>query len=155
MKVKGLWLFGLSGAGKTFLSKLIYKKLEKAFLIDGDYVRKNVSTDLSFSKKDRTIQCERLIGIANIALKNQCFPIVTSAYLTKKNNAKLDKKKIIVIKIVRKKKYVLKKSTYKLNKKNIVGKDILYEKFKYQKFYNNKNYKKNIDKLLKKLKLIF
>ena len=155
MKVKGLWLFGLSGSGKTFLSKIVAKKIKKSFLIDGDIVRKNVSFDLSFSKEDRSKQCERLIGISKIALKNNCFPIVTSAYLTKKNNKDLIKKKIAVIKIIRSKKYVYRKKTYKLNKKNIVGKDILFEKFKFVKFYNNKNYIKNIDKLLKNLKIIF
>ena len=154
MKVKGLWLFGLSGSGKTFLSKLVAKKIKKSFLIDGDIVRKNVSFDLSFSKEDRSKQCERLIGISNIAIKNRCFPIITSAYLTKKNNKDLIKKKIVVIKIIRSKKYVFRKKTYKLNKKNIVGKDILFEKFKFKKFYNNMNYKKNIDKLLNNLKII-
>ena len=154
MKFKGLWLFGLSGSGKTFLSKLFAKKIKKSFLIDGDIVRKNVSFDLSFSKEDRSKQCKRLIGISNIALKNGCFPIVTSAYLTKINNNDLIKKKIAVIKIIRSRKYVFRKKTYKLNKKNIVGKDILFEKFKSRKFYNNKNYRKNIDELLKNLKII-
>ena len=59
-----------------------------------------------------------------------------------------------MIKIIRSKKYVFRKKTYKLNKKNIVGKDILFEKFKFKKFYNNMNYKKNIDKLLNNLKII-
>lgn len=155
MKTRGIWFFGESGVGKTFLSNIISKKINKSFLIDGDDVRKLISKDLSFSKKDRVIQCKRLLGIANISLKNRLFPIVSSAFLTKEDNSLLVKKKFAVIRVYRKKEEVLKKKTYKIYKKNIVGRDILYERFKYYKFYNNKNYLNNIDTFIKKLKLNF
>ena len=34
MKIKGIWLFGLSGSGKTYLSKKIAKQIKNSFLID-------------------------------------------------------------------------------------------------------------------------
>ena len=155
MKTRGIWFFGESGVGKTFLSNIISKKINKSFLIDGDDVRKLISKDLSFSKEDRAIQCKRLLGIANISLKNKLFPIVSSAFLTKEDNSLLVKKKIAVIRVYRKKEEVLKKKTYKIYKKDIVGRDILYDRFKYYKFYNDKNYLNNIDTFIKKLKLNF
>jgi adenylylsulfate kinase len=155
MRTRGIWFFGESGVGKTFLSNKISKKISKSFLIDGDDVRKLISKDLSFSKEDRAIQCKRLLGIANISIKNRLFPIVSSAFLTKKDNNLLLKKKFAVVRVYRKKEEVLKKKIYKIYKKDIVGKDIHYEKFKHYKIYNNKNYLNNINIFIKKLKLNF
>jgi adenylylsulfate kinase-like enzyme len=45
---KGLWLFGQSGCGKTYLSKKISKNIKKPFIIDGDEVRKLISFDLGY-----------------------------------------------------------------------------------------------------------
>lgn len=151
MVFKGIWLFGLSGVGKTFLSKQIKKKKINSLIIDGDDVRKYVSHDLLFSIGDRSIQCKRLYGIAQIVMKNNFFPIISSAYLSNEIREKLKKKKILVVKVVRKKEDVLKSITYKKFNKNIVGKDIFYQKFKYLTFKNNQNYKKNLSNLLEKI----
>ena len=49
-----IWIIGLSGSGKTFLSKKIFKKLNgKKILVDGDVVRKYLTYDLGYTKKDR------------------------------------------------------------------------------------------------------
>ena len=49
-----IWIIGLSGSGKTYLSKKIYNKLKgKKILVDGDTVRKYITYNLKYSKKDR------------------------------------------------------------------------------------------------------
>ena len=51
-----IWLIGISGSGKSFYSKKIYnliKKRKKTILIDGDEVRKYITYNLKYSKKDR------------------------------------------------------------------------------------------------------
>ena len=83
-KIKGVWLFGLSGSGKTFLSKKILKKKNKSFLIDGDLFRSLISFDLGYSKADRTQQNKRVLGLAKIVIKNGYFPVISSVYLDPK-----------------------------------------------------------------------
>ena len=80
-KYKGLWFFGLSGSGKTYISKKIAKKIENSFLIDGDVVRSLLSFDLGYSLKDRIKQNKRVLGLAQIAILNNKFPIISSVYL--------------------------------------------------------------------------
>ena len=59
---KGIWLFGLSGSGKTYISKKISKKIKNSFIIDGDEVRKLISFDLGYKKSDRIKQNKRVLG---------------------------------------------------------------------------------------------
>ncbi|MDC3296240.1 adenylyl-sulfate kinase, partial [Candidatus Pelagibacter sp.] len=75
---KGLWFFGLSGSGKTYLSKKISSKIKKSFLIDGDVVRDLISFDLGYKKSDRIKQNKRVLGIAKIVIKNGYYPIISS-----------------------------------------------------------------------------
>lgn len=81
---KGLWLFGLSGSGKTYLSKKISKKLKKPFIIDGDEIRKLISFDLGYKKSDRIEQNNRVLGLSKIVIKNGYYPIISSVYLDPK-----------------------------------------------------------------------
>jgi energy-coupling factor transporter ATP-binding protein EcfA2 len=52
-----LWFTGLPSSGKTTLARVLADKLRdlgmKVELLDGDEVRKGLSSDLGFSKKDR------------------------------------------------------------------------------------------------------
>src|SRR5437868_4539351 len=52
-----IWLTGLPGSGKTTIAKNLYPKLKEAGLkveiFDGDEVRKQLSPDLGFTKRDR------------------------------------------------------------------------------------------------------
>jgi sulfate adenylyltransferase len=75
---------GLSGAGKsTIASVLLVKLLETGgrpvTLLDGDVVRKNLSSELSFSKEHRDINIRRIGFVASEITKNGgiaiCAPI--------------------------------------------------------------------------------
>ena len=130
---RGIWFFGLSGSGKTYLSKKISKKIKKSFIIDGDEVRKYISYDLGYKKSDRVIQNKRVLGIAKIAIKNGYYPIVSSVYLDPKIFNEAKKIKIRVVNILRSNNLTNQKLG---NKKNIVGKSINQPKLKCEIFNN-------------------
>lgn len=148
MKYKGIWFYGLSGSGKTLLSKTIEKKFSRIFIIDGDEVRKNISFDLGYSIKDRETQIKRIFGLCKMAIKSRLVPVVSAVYLNKEILKKCHKEKIIVIKIDRKKMSNIFRShkTYK-NKKNVVGLDIKYDNLKTKIItnYNNKSFCQNLN----------
>ena len=51
-----IWIIGLSGSGKTYISNKLnklLKKKHKTFVIDGDEIRKYLTYDLSYNQKDR------------------------------------------------------------------------------------------------------
>jgi sulfate adenylyltransferase len=85
-KNKGLTLFftGLSGSGKSTLAKLVYAKFieqgdRPVTLLDGDVVRNNLSSELTFSKEHRDINVRRIGYVASEITKNRgvaiCAPI--------------------------------------------------------------------------------
>ena len=138
---KGLWFFGLSGSGKTYLSKKISKKIKNSFIIDGDEVRKFISFDLGYKKSDRITQNRRVLGIAKIVMKNGYYPIISSVYLDPKIFLEARKKKIRVINVLASDSRINRKL---LNKKNIVGKSIKQEKINCEIFENNGNSTLNV-----------
>ena len=131
--IKGLWLFGLSGSGKSYLSKKISKKLKKPFIIDGDEIRKLISFDLGYKKSDRIKQNNRVLGLSKIVIKNGYYPIISSVYLDPKVFIKAKKAKIRVINVLRSKKFTNQKLK---NNKNIVGISIKQPKLKCETFNN-------------------
>ena len=138
-ETKGIWLFGLSGSGKTFLSKKIFKKNKQYFLIVGDIVRKLISNKLGYTLSDRIKQNKIVLGFAKLVIKNGFFPIISSVYLSPKVFLDAKKNKIRVINIIA----PIKKTNKKLlNKKNVVGKSIKQPKIKCEIFKNT--FKKNI-----------
>ncbi len=74
-----VWLFGLSGAGKTTISNLLKEKLENdgftAVALDGDELRKSINKDLSYSEMDRQENLRRAAEIAKIMLNNNMITI--------------------------------------------------------------------------------
>ena len=130
---KGLWLFGLSGSGKTYLSKKISKKIKKPFIIDGDEVRKFINFDLGYKKSDRIKQTKRVLGLSKIVIKNGYYPIISSVYLDPKVFAEAKKNKIRVVNVFRSKKFTNQKLK---NNKNIVGISIKQPKLKCETFNN-------------------
>jgi len=75
---------GLSGSGKSTLANGLYVKLRelggrKVTLLDGDVVRQNLSSELSFSKEHRDLNIQRIGYVASEITKNGgvaiCAPI--------------------------------------------------------------------------------
>ena len=64
------WFTGLSGAGKTTLSKALTEELtqagKKVVVLDGDELRSTISRDLGFTEEDRMEQNRRAANIARI-----------------------------------------------------------------------------------------
>ena len=86
MKCRGFTIFftGLSGSGKSTLANILLTKLMEIgnrpiTLLDGDIVRKYLSSELGFSKKDRDINIKRISYVASEITKNRgiaiCAPI--------------------------------------------------------------------------------
>jgi adenylyl-sulfate kinase len=76
MEQKGfvLWFTGLSGAGKTTLAIALEKQLRgrglKVERLDGDIVRKSLTSDLGFSKEDRDKNIARVTFVAKLLSRN-------------------------------------------------------------------------------------
>ena len=83
---QGLTVFctGLSGAGKSTIAKILYSRFQElgtrpVTLLDGDIVRRNLSSELNFSKEHRDINVKRIGFVAAEITKNRgiaiCAPI--------------------------------------------------------------------------------
>ncbi|MFW6415142.1 MAG: bifunctional sulfate adenylyltransferase/adenylylsulfate kinase [Thermodesulfobacteriota bacterium] len=79
-----LFLTGLSGAGKSTLAKYLYVKFMEmrdrpVTLLDGDIVRKHLSSELDYSREHREINVRRIGYVASEITKNRgiaiCAPI--------------------------------------------------------------------------------
>src|SRR5580765_6939975 len=81
-KVLTLWFTGLSGAGKTTISRLLEGHLRergsKLEILDGDVVRENLSKGLGFSKEDRDTNIRRIAFVADLLSRNG-VPVITAA----------------------------------------------------------------------------
>jgi adenylylsulfate kinase len=77
-----LWFTGLSGSGKTTISKLVVQELEARGsaieVLDGDIVRQNLSKGLGFSKEDRDTNIRRVAFVADLLSRNG-VPVITAA----------------------------------------------------------------------------
>ena len=152
MKIKkGFWFCGLAGSGKTTAARYLKKILKQSILIDGDDVRKYISTDLGYSERDRAIQISRLLGIATIAIKSNIIPIITSVYMDKKTLFNCKRNKILVIEIDRDFKKIVKVRKIYKKSKNVVAKDIKKKKLKIPIIFNDelKAFQNDIKKLKK------
>jgi sulfate adenylyltransferase len=79
-----IFFTGLSGSGKSTLAKALLDKLleiggRPVTLLDGDIVRKNLSSELGFSREHRNLNILRIGFVANEITKNRgvaiCAPI--------------------------------------------------------------------------------
>lgn len=136
-KVKGIWFFGLAGAGKTFASRICLNSIDQAFVIDGDDVRKLISFDLGYSLSDRETQIKRVLGLALIAIKNGQVPIVSTVTMSKEVYKQCCDLGFEMAHIVRPMDQLRTVRDLYQNEKNVVGLDILHEDFDIPKLYNN------------------
>jgi len=69
-----LWFTGLSGSGKTTISKALEPELKrrgcKVEILDGDVVRTNLSKGLGFSQEDRDTNIRRIGFVAHRLSRN-------------------------------------------------------------------------------------
>lgn len=79
-----VFLTGLSGAGKSTIARVLYSQMlelgeRPVTLLDGDIVRRNLSSELNFSKEHRDINVRRIGFVASEITKNRgiaiCAPI--------------------------------------------------------------------------------
>jgi sulfate adenylyltransferase len=79
-----VFLTGLSGSGKSTIAKVLYSRFleigdRPVTLLDGDIVRRNLSSNLKFNKEDRDINVRRIGFVASEITKNRgiaiCAPI--------------------------------------------------------------------------------
>ena len=60
-----IWITGQSGSGKTTIAKIINQKLG-GIILDGDEMRKSISYEFGFNKKDREKHNLRVARLAKI-----------------------------------------------------------------------------------------
>lgn len=133
----GIWFYGMAGVGKSFASQVCKKIVDKAFIIDGDDVRELISFDLGFSKTDREIQLRRVMGLAEIAIKNNRIPIVSTVTMTAGIHRRCHQLGIGVAKIVRPLDQLLEVRDIYSTQSNVVGKDIKEYTTETITLYNN------------------
>lgn len=77
-----LWFTGLSGAGKTTLSRLVEQRLRdlgaRVEVLDGDVVRTYLSKGLGFSKADRDENIRRIGFVCELLSRNGVIAIAAA-----------------------------------------------------------------------------
>ena len=147
---KGIWFYGLSGSGKSFASSVCKEFIPNAFVVDGDHVRKYVSTDLSYSEIDRKVQTKRILGISKIVLQNNMFPIISTVTMRSDLLIECNKLQIEVVLLNRPMDQIYHVREIYKNRSNVVGKDIVLEKFDTRTLAND-----GTDKFEKRLRELF
>lgn len=75
-----IWLTGLSGSGKTTTGKILERyfreKGSKVEFLDGDELRRTISSELGFSKEDREIHARRVAYLSHLLSRNGIITIV-------------------------------------------------------------------------------
>jgi len=76
-----VWFTGLSGAGKTTISKEVERQLRNRNLnvevLDGDVLRKHLTSDLGFSKEDRKQNVRRAAYVAKLLTRNDVIVLAS------------------------------------------------------------------------------
>jgi adenylylsulfate kinase len=77
-----VWFTGLSGAGKTTISRAVEQELQKlgyrVEVLDGDVVRQNLCKGLGFSKEDRLENIRRIGFVAHLLTRNGVIVLVSA-----------------------------------------------------------------------------
>jgi len=77
-----VWFTGLSGAGKTTISRAVYEKLQsqgqRIEILDGDIVRTNLTKGLGFSKEDRDENIRRIGFVSHLLTRNGVIVLVSA-----------------------------------------------------------------------------
>ena len=77
-----LWFTGMSGAGKSTISEVVYARLKergaKVELLDGDVVRTHLSKGLGFNKEDRDTNIRRIGWVCQVLSRNGVIAIAAA-----------------------------------------------------------------------------
>ncbi len=77
-----VWFTGLSGSGKTTISKALAQELQsrgcKLEVLDGDIVRQNLTKGLGFSKEDRDENIRRIGFVSHLLTRNGVIVLVSA-----------------------------------------------------------------------------
>ncbi|WP_107668949.1 adenylyl-sulfate kinase [Cyanothece sp. BG0011] len=77
-----VWFTGLSGAGKTTITRALEQKLRDAGysleILDGDIVRTNLTKGLGFSKEDRDTNIRRIGFVCHLLTRNGVIVLVSA-----------------------------------------------------------------------------
>jgi len=75
-----VWLTGLPAAGKTTIARELESRLaargREVELLDGDEVRKGLSSDLGFDRRSRESHARRVAFVAKVLVRHGAVPIV-------------------------------------------------------------------------------
>jgi adenylylsulfate kinase len=91
-----IWFTGLSGAGKSTVANILAERLKdmghRVELLDGDEIRKNLSSGLGFSKEDRDANIRRIAFVAKLLSRNGVIAITAaiSPYREIRDEARAD-----------------------------------------------------------------
>lgn len=75
-----IWLTGLSGSGKTTTGRILEKYFRdigsRVEFLDGDELRRTISSELGFSKEDRETHARRVAFLSQLLSRNGVITIV-------------------------------------------------------------------------------
>ena len=90
-----LWMTGLPASGKSTIAQEVKRRLESDYgryveLLDGDEVRKGLSSDLGLSREDREEHARRVSYLAKVLARNGVISIVAliSPYRSSRQRAR-------------------------------------------------------------------
>src|SRR5215204_700503 len=89
-----VWLTGLSGSGKTTVARTVEDALKSmnrsVVVLDGDEIRRHLSADLGFSKRDRELNVERVAYLSHILSRSGIITVVAliSPFRTSRDHAR-------------------------------------------------------------------
>ena len=79
-----IWITGLSGSGKTTISKELYKKykpkIKNLVCVDGDVIRNLYDNDLAYDEKSRIKQIIRIQRLCDYLYQQGLIVIVAALY---------------------------------------------------------------------------
>jgi adenylylsulfate kinase len=77
-----VWFTGLSGAGKTTITRAVEQELRsrnyQVEILDGDIIRENLTKGLGFSKEDRDENIRRIGFVAHLLTRNNVIVLVSA-----------------------------------------------------------------------------
>lgn len=112
--------------------------IRNPFLIDGDEVRRLISCDLAYTPEDRRIQLQRVLGLAELAIKNAQYPIISTVSMNSEIVGQCQTLDLQVFQVQRPYDQILAvRQLLYTDTKNVVGKDITQEKLNTKTIHND------------------